>query len=714
MPARDLSAYDSQVARVRGLVEAMGPRELEQFTLTLSGPDLDLVERLTAERATTHWRAHPAAMGAKLTDGKFRRFKYVELLSQKYKDATEGRSKRQIWNLPGRYGKGLALDTPMWTPGGWTTMGSLSDGDVIFGGDGEPCLVVQAHAPRLLDCYRIRLHDGAELIADGDHLWAVRTLEYAEKVLDTRALAAHPYRYQLPPTPVTFRLPRKAARNERPRRPVAWVGIKSIERVPDQPTRCLTVDSPESTYLAGANLTVTHNTELLRWGMTWGLDRKGTARFIFVSYGDRLAMESAVAVRDWLRAYSEVLRTQLRADRQRADRFVTAEGGGVLAAGINASITGFGAGGGGGVILDDPFKNWAEAHSATRRDHVWNQYRGTLRNRLDDDDAFIIVCHHRVHEDDLTARLKEGSEDETGEEWEVVSLPALAIAGEVDLLDREPGQPLEPERFNLAAVEARRLGMGSYLFASLEQQHPAPEEGNDLLRAWFRLEEMLPVKPDECLTSWDLKLKDKEAGDFVVGQAWWRVAGGYWIMDQLRGGWDHATSANAIALMSVRHPEIRRHVIEAAGAADEIMPRLAAADRDYEVSDEVAKALGMNEDERAKVQALRRRGMSGLVPHTVKGDKAARARAWIAPVAEAGDVHLPSHASWVPHLLDELAAFPNGATDDQVDAMSQALQRLSKQGGSITAPSGSVPSGPVVSRPGSGSISRPGRVFRLG
>ncbi|MDD3494205.1 MAG: phage terminase large subunit, partial [Candidatus Thermoplasmatota archaeon] len=51
-------------------------------------------------------------------------------------------------------------------------------------------------------------------------------------------------------------------------------------------------------------------------------------------------------------------------------------------------------------------------------------------------------------------------------------------------------------------------------------------------------------------------------------------------------------------------------------------------------------------------------------------------RAWAAsPEVEAGNVYIPdpSIAPWVHDFIEECAAFPNGANDDQVDAMTQAL-----------------------------------------
>jgi predicted phage terminase large subunit-like protein len=48
-----------------------------------------------------------------------------------------------------------------------------------------------------------------------------------------------------------------------------------------------------------------------------------------------------------------------------------------------------------------------------------------------------------------------------------------------------------------------------------------------------------------------------------------------------------------------------------------------------------------------------------------------------APLVEAGNVYLPhpDYMPWVKDFIEECAAFPNGAHDDQVDAMTQALLR---------------------------------------
>jgi FtsK/SpoIIIE family/FtsK alpha domain/Ftsk gamma domain/4TM region of DNA translocase FtsK/SpoIIIE/LAGLIDADG-like domain len=70
-------------------------------------------------------------------------------------------------------GKALALDTPVPTPMGWTTMGELRDGDTVFGADGQPCKVLKAHDVLLGEsCHEVEFDDGTVIVASADHLWS--------------------------------------------------------------------------------------------------------------------------------------------------------------------------------------------------------------------------------------------------------------------------------------------------------------------------------------------------------------------------------------------------------------------------------------------------------------------------------------------------------------------------------------------------------------
>lgn len=438
---------------------------------------------------------------------------------------------------------------------------------------------------------------------------------------------------------------------------------------------------------------------ILRWGLVWALDRDPMQGFIYTTYGDDLANEGSIFVRDQLLAHADVLRAQLRPDRRRMDRFVTPEGGGLLAAGIRSGMVGFGAH---GAVIDDPLKDWIQAHSENERTVVWNQIRSVVRLRLDYEPGWLIVCHTRWHEDDPTGRLQKAMEDEDGEAYEVVRIPALAETHDprshdkftrmADPLDREPGEVIEPERFTAAQVAQRHLSLGSYLTAGLEQQRPSPEEGGDIKRAWWVLASSLPPRFDQTLTSWDMKLKDKEAGDYVVGGVWGRTGSSFWLRDVFRGQWNQATTKVAIVLASVRYPNTRQHVIENTGNGPEVIEELRKPQPRWTLSDDIASQLGITLDERPKVERVMRRGLPGVTPENPKGDKRARMRAY-APLIEARGVHVYEHGPWLGSYLEEMSAFPNGSHDDQVDMTSQALKRLSKGPASVQGPpEGKVPS----------------------
>ncbi|MDD4868846.1 MAG: DnaB-like helicase N-terminal domain-containing protein, partial [Mycobacterium sp.] len=73
-------------------------------------------------------------------------------------------------------GKALALDTPLPTPAGWTTMGDVSVGDELLGADGRPTRVVAAtEAMRGRPCYEVQFCDGTVIIADAAHQWLTET-----------------------------------------------------------------------------------------------------------------------------------------------------------------------------------------------------------------------------------------------------------------------------------------------------------------------------------------------------------------------------------------------------------------------------------------------------------------------------------------------------------------------------------------------------------
>jgi len=89
--------------------------------------------------------------------------------------------------------KGLALDTPIPTPSGWTTMGDLKVGDKVFGSDGQETTVVIKSGVHNRPCYKITMSDGSDVVCDNVHLWQVslagsKMTDKSEKTLDADQL----------------------------------------------------------------------------------------------------------------------------------------------------------------------------------------------------------------------------------------------------------------------------------------------------------------------------------------------------------------------------------------------------------------------------------------------------------------------------------------------------------------------------------------------
>ncbi len=91
---------------------------------------------------------------------------------------TNGLHPGQLIVIAGRpgLGKALALDTPLPTPDGWTTMGAVQVGDMLLGADGRPTTVVAATDVMIgRPCYEVTFSDGTRIVADAEHQWETST-----------------------------------------------------------------------------------------------------------------------------------------------------------------------------------------------------------------------------------------------------------------------------------------------------------------------------------------------------------------------------------------------------------------------------------------------------------------------------------------------------------------------------------------------------------
>ena len=93
-----------------------------------------------------------------------------------------------IAKMPRQVGKALALDTPIPTPEGWTTIGDIKVGNQILSPDGNSVSVTFKTETMINhQCYKIFFDNGEEIVADADHLWEVNSSYWrtGKKVINT-------------------------------------------------------------------------------------------------------------------------------------------------------------------------------------------------------------------------------------------------------------------------------------------------------------------------------------------------------------------------------------------------------------------------------------------------------------------------------------------------------------------------------------------------
>ncbi|MDG3014432.1 replicative DNA helicase [Speluncibacter jeojiensis] len=94
-------------------------------------------------------------------------------------------------------GKALALDTPLPTPTGWTTMGEVAVGDELIDAHGRPTRVVAAtEVMQGRPCYEVEFSDGTVIVADEQHQWLTET-RASRKSAQAAAVGYNRYKNQL-------------------------------------------------------------------------------------------------------------------------------------------------------------------------------------------------------------------------------------------------------------------------------------------------------------------------------------------------------------------------------------------------------------------------------------------------------------------------------------------------------------------------------------
>jgi predicted phage terminase large subunit-like protein len=412
--------------------------------------------------------------------------------------------------------------------------------------------------------------------------------------------------------------------------------------------KCIQVDSLDGLYLIGTDFLVTHNSEIVSRKLPaflFGVNPD--AKIIASSYGSDLIkgfnrdVQRVIQSQEYRRIFPNTKINPKGAHSRESDeinsanRFEIVKHRGFLnSASIQGGISGVPCDIG---IIDDAYKDRADAESDNTRGRVWDWYTDAFVARMHNETQQLITMT-RWHEDDIVGKLVR----EQPHNWTVLVLPAIREEDWGYAKDpRKIGEPLWPARHSLEKILAVKE-MSPRNFASLQQQRPAPEGGNIIKTQWWRYYDELP-EDLQVVVSWDLTFADKVTSDYVVGQVWGRKGPNRYLIDMVRGKWDFLRTITEMKRLRAKYPNAIATLIE-------------------------EKANG------AAAIATLRQTMPGIIAINPTKSKVDRVQA-VSPTFEAGCVYVPHTRNnpWVETVIDEATVFPSGRHDDTVDAMTQYL-----------------------------------------
>lgn len=327
--------------------------------------------------------------------------------------------------------------------------------------------------------------------------------------------------------------------------------------------------------------------------------------------------------------------------RARSDLFETTNGGQYVAFGAGGAISGRRAD---LIAIDDPFGSRKDADSVTKRQEIWDWYRGDLIGRLRPKGRIMLINTH-WHEDDLAGRLIDEMKA-GGEQWRVVSMQAIYDGTEADPLDRSIGQALWPEWEDVDALLKKQTAAGPREWEALFQQRPRPSGG--LL---FQVDKLifvdeLPRRTKRRVRYWDIAATEG-AGDWTVGLRLSEIEGGWCVEDVRRKQWSpNEVKQEMLSVAESDGPDVKIVIPLDPGAAGKFM-----------AADFVRMLAGY------RVEIMQDTGKKEVKANPV------------ATQVEAGNISV-FKAHWTQRFKEELAAFPAGAKDDQVDALGGAFNAM--------------------------------------
>lgn len=382
---------------------------------------------------------------------------------------------------------------------------------------------------------------------------------------------------------------------------------------------------------------------------TYFMGKNPGTKILLASYGSDLARRHGRKARQVVKSptFRSLFSTGLSASSSAADEWALDNGSEYLAAGLTAGLTGNRAHGG---LIDDPIKGRAEANSETVRKSTWEAYVDDFQTRIVPG-GWIGLVQTRWHEDDLAGRLLPKDYDgrsgmvrcTDGRDWEVINLPAKCERAD-DPLGREVGEYLWPEWFDREHWSAFERVPRTW--AALFQQRPSPADGDVFRPGMIEIIDAVPAGQIQWARGWDLGASTD--GDYTAAGKLGKLPDGRFVIGGMER--EQFTSDKRDALM--------RNTASRDGKSVRI-------------------SIPQDPGQAGKSQVLAlTRMLAGYPVHSSpeSGDKVTRAEL-LASQVNVGNV-LMLRGAWNDALIEELRLFPNGAYDDQVDALSRAFEAL--------------------------------------
>ena len=373
---------------------------------------------------------------------------------------------------------------------------------------------------------------------------------------------------------------------------------------------------------------------------SWYLGKHPDNSVIEVSYNDVFAERFGLMNRRKVEEYGkDLFGIKIAKDSRKKSDFELADRrGSMRSRGVKAGITGNPCH---LMIIDDPIRNREEADSPTMRQKLVAGWTDDMKSRFAAG-AKIVLILTRWHEEDLAGYLLANDPYTT-----VLRLPCECDS-ENDPLGRAIGQALCPEigkdnKWLAGFKKSMVRTEGTRSWNALYQGRPSSEQGNLIRRSWWQWYEEAPQMAQTIL-SIDASFKGAEDNDFVAIQCWGKRDADAYFLDSIKEHMDFPQTLKAIRQMAAKWPQARPIYVE-------------------------DKANG------PAVIAMLKHEIPGIVGVNPEGGKVARVNA-IAGFIEAGNVYLPKGNREAEELVESCAVFPMGAHDDDVDAMSQGLNKL--------------------------------------